>query len=728
MSYILYNIKKNNIEEIKKENVLDKLYYNKYRIPNTEELKLYLKKNKKLENIDKFKKIEDYVEYIRDNISKIDNKISLYDKYNENLYLINRNNVYNRVIFNHFRFPSKNIINNLINKKYKEKDKILSDRNKKKYNLINNFLLNFNLEILFETYVKIFYESSNRELTYCYKPSFMYYKHMKPFYKRSEIINLALNMGLIKPNKILYTKDKLKDLCVLISNNDISSFILKKHLNHIIINDCIGVVQYYSLQGSFFINEYLRENVTYNIRNLSLEKIIESMWNLILKAPKFDKKYVLYRFIKEDNHIKNLEIGNIYITPSFMSTTRDPFYNSENLKFGFILIKINIPKDIEGVALCIETVSQFPEEQEILFSPLTKLKLINKDNNIIYYHNDENFKSKIKTKYEFNYISNNKVIFPNIYKNKTEDNLINFLNLEDVNYKTIEEKLKYFISSYTDDKYQFNTKIGENIYEIFIEWYDSTDIYDKYYSMKSINGFSMYSFKNNNMLFFIEIGNIDGKVCMYIDYYFRYSTKGLMNEIEEKDYLIFLSSIALFFKVDNLIIFCQYNFCNLKNKNTDVYRGGYYNLDIYKYMKYKKKKYNYSSIIAKFSYLYLNDLFNTSPSDILSREDNDELYQIYQEYIKNNKNNLSDFYLWIVDNYCFLLNLYIEKIDKLFNIEQNPFREKNEYYIIEYGEFLYNNKIIDNVPHYKKKTLTNNIKFIVKNKNMYRINTSLRIR
>src|SRR5439155_2826613 len=106
---------------------------------------------------------------------------------------------------------------------------------------------------------------------------------------------------------------------------------------HIIVNNKIGIVQYYSLQGSYFMNKYLRNPNDY--KNELLEKAIFSMWELIDTAPSFDKSYILYRFINDDIYLKYLKIGDTFIDPSFISTTRDPFYKSETYKFGFILIK-----------------------------------------------------------------------------------------------------------------------------------------------------------------------------------------------------------------------------------------------------------------------------------------------------------------------------------------------------------------------------------------------------
>ena len=67
-------------------------------------------------------------------------------------------------------------------------------------------------------------------------------------------------------------------------------------------------------------------------------------------------------------------------------------------------MKVHIPKNKKGVALCLETCSHFPEEQEIIFPPGSQFKLIAKDSDITYYHTDLNFTTKVKTKYEFEWV------------------------------------------------------------------------------------------------------------------------------------------------------------------------------------------------------------------------------------------------------------------------------------------------------------------------------------
>ena len=145
----------------------------------------------------------------------------------------------------------------------------------------------------------------------------------------------------------------------------------------------------------------------------------------------------------------------------------------------------------------------------------------------------------------------------------------------------------------------------------------------------------------------------------------------------------------------------------------------------------KKKKYDFESVNSNFSYILLDELFETDPLNILKKEDKDEIYQIYQEYIKlNKKNNLGDFYLWLIQNYCFLIEIFTLKIDRLFGLNNNPFRKQNENYKLNYEEYLFNRKLIDFLPKksYKKIKDISFDKFLPNNKNLYRLNnSSLRI-
>ena len=81
-------------------------------------------KNTKNENDEITKFIEKYgvhksLKKIKKAISKIDNKIPLYDIYSENLYIIDKTNVYNRVMFYDYRFPDNEFVNKFNEKKKK---------------------------------------------------------------------------------------------------------------------------------------------------------------------------------------------------------------------------------------------------------------------------------------------------------------------------------------------------------------------------------------------------------------------------------------------------------------------------------------------------------------------------------------------------------------------------------------------------------------------------------
>ena len=62
-------------------------------------------------------------------------------------------------------------------------------------------------------------------------------------------------------------------------------------------------------------------------------------------------------------------------------------------------MNIELPKEFS--ILCIETVSQFPSEQEVILPPNTILKLQSKNNKNIYYHPNKNVQDKLNTVYEF---------------------------------------------------------------------------------------------------------------------------------------------------------------------------------------------------------------------------------------------------------------------------------------------------------------------------------------
>jgi len=240
-------------------------------------------------------------------------------------------------------------------------------------------------------------------------------------------------MGLSKVEKI-----NLKQIFKLCNKIRVNDFDMKTLLNHEIFirgNSAKYVIEYYSLYGSQYINNYLRKlvssykssiNVVYDV---FIENMISILWNFTINAPALTNDHYVYRFIDNDKYLENLKIGELYTDYSFTSTSRNPFYSPKNNYFGNILIKIKLPKNNKGICICLESYSLFYFEYEVLLPP-AKFKLIAKDDNFKYYHPNKEAQNKIKKKYEFellNHLENEPL---KIIKNKKINIKIPQLNIE----------------------------------------------------------------------------------------------------------------------------------------------------------------------------------------------------------------------------------------------------------------------------------------------------------
>ena len=112
----------------------------------------------------------------------------------------------------------------------------------------------------------------------------------------------------------------------------------------------------------YFMNKFLRNYFSYKNNKIITDSEYltksELVYNyskklikIIKEAPSFDNDYIVYRFVTDDSYLNKLKIGNIFVETGFMSTTRDPFYSNNENDFGFILLKIRLPKNIKGVGL-----------------------------------------------------------------------------------------------------------------------------------------------------------------------------------------------------------------------------------------------------------------------------------------------------------------------------------------------------------------------------------------
>lgn len=774
MQIILYNKENKQLDIIDPHNVIDGLYYLKYKLPNEVNIKEHMSKHKN-DTITNFfiNNIDEGINKIKNTISLISDKIPLFDAVSENLYIIHKSLVYDKVFKENYRFPDEEILKNItqdikeMTKDVRQIEKTINTTKKKismdifdKYNKLNyqkyssdilklrkfrkltlilKFMKSFNIEILYDTYIKTLYFNADqlgKNLTICKRPSYIsYLTHITPYYAKNEIINMALNIGIINPNDDLKNVD-INKLCKRVSANDISNTVLTEHQNYMLQNKMVGLVQYYSMQGSYFMNQYLRSQVSYNYKNNYLEQLITSMWKLLENAPKFDKSYTLYRFVQTDDFVSHLKIGDTYTEEGFMSTTRDPFYKDNNYGFGSVLFKIKIPANIQGVALCIETISHFPKEQEIILAPLSRFKLINKDNKCVYYHTNQKFGEKIKTRYEFEYIGKGNIKFPEREPYTGNDEPIDFLTIKKINSLTINEKINWFLMNYVNPMYQFDVLIGDKKITIQTEWCDSTNVYKNFYALNIKDGFIMYSLFNHHMLFIIELGEKEHIPCLFVNYYIKYTTLDINQVLGIENFTTFIASIAYYFEIPTVVLYNDYISCDYvdKNKIFDSKNGnmcGTYCVDFYNYLKNGKKKFLDVGVLCteinpEFKYFKLDTLSSINPSQIIIKknmreEDKDEIYQIYEKIYKNIidpiNDNLSSFYIWMVENHCPLLEKLINKMSMIEHFStENPF--VFDYYIFDAISYLYNRKLVNSYPKFM---LTSNITSrIIKHKNAYK--------
>jgi hypothetical protein len=451
------------------KNFIDKLFDNKINI---------VKKSDKI-------KLSEYDEYI-----------PMYDIYSEKIYPIINTDLHFRLKECHFRFITDEIYQWIKNKLKKEKNKKLIE----KYKLNLSIMDNYDLSILENTSNKALYKYTMElglSFSICKRNSFHpYLTNINPYYTKIELIKLGKNNKIIKEDANIKIIDKNVHykICKIITKNDISREEIRNSNLNLIKNDCIGLVSYYSFFGSYKFNNFLRNQKKENISLIELNNI-KKLCEVIKSSPKLKNDYYVYRFLANDDFLENLKIGDKFIDPGFLSTTRDPFYNPNKIKdsFGFILIKIHIPQK-KGIGIFAENYSLFGKEEEFILPPYCELKLVSKNDKFKYFHTNNEFEKIITKKYEFKLIKTN---FDKIEK-------INFLNEEipEINLYELEiggsdrlDILKNF-TYIANSLGEFQIDVDGKKIIFNYEWYDSTNTYSKFFYNKTKNGIIFINYQD----------------------------------------------------------------------------------------------------------------------------------------------------------------------------------------------------------------------------------------
>ena len=100
-------LKNNDTQKINEYNIdattLLLIHNNKLELPSNTELKPLIKIN-----------VDDYLKHIKKRISKIDDYIPLLDIFSRRMFMINKHNVYHRVVNEHYRLVNEHLINKMI--------------------------------------------------------------------------------------------------------------------------------------------------------------------------------------------------------------------------------------------------------------------------------------------------------------------------------------------------------------------------------------------------------------------------------------------------------------------------------------------------------------------------------------------------------------------------------------------------------------------------------------
>lgn len=685
---------KGNIQKVNYSDVLDELYYSLAVVYS-----------------DKYNEKE--LEDIKKSLSLSNDSIPLFDIFSRNVYLVKRQDVFNRVTNYHYRLPTENTMNLL-----KDNLKIEEEKESKNYGekLIKNinFLSNFNFEVLKNNFYRLVFLSSpsSNELTDCLKPSFISFTTNKPYYSKSELVNLAYNQGIKLDTNNL---EDLSKLCEKIKENDISSDEIIRHQKYIKDN-YKAYIQLYTLLGSFYWNYYLRNLST---KDTYVEMQIIKLQKIINNAPEFDKSYSLYRFISNDDYLSHLKPGDIFNEKSFISTTRNPFYDSKHSVFGFILIKIKIPKKVKGIALCIETYSLFPHEEEILLNP-SRLKLVKIVNDYNYYHPNTKVAQKINKLYEFELIESINLDIEHITKNyklsKEKIPVINWLqdkldtrNFDTKVYSFYRNKLPVF-----NNKRYFYSYFGSKklLFQAF--YLDDNPVYEKYFFLQKD--------KFKDQIYFINQDDETGEINLIIEIRdkisvnFLHKFTGSPFKFKDDDLALFISSIAKFFEISQVII--HNNYCSYKkiaqetqNKNKDslCFLSGdfkYYNKDLIDFMRGRNKRFeSIPGVSYNLKKHHIQKLIKTDALELFDNKGRGELYNLLIKLLKKDKNiKILDYYLYVHENNFYLmeeLNKTIAIYDRNLydNVKQSPWL--NSYYILYPEEYLFDKGLIKMVKIFK---------------------------
>ena len=553
--------------------------------------------------------------------------------------------------------PMYDIINNTII--LIPESKIYYNFNKNYLRIIDNSILRkLNIKISIDEkeiknrfYTKIFeqHPKLGKEITFCEKKSFLYFINYNnnPYYTNSELQkkNIFFNINL---------KDN-KKICNKLQGIELSKKDLQNSYDFLVKNKYDKIVKYYTFVGASNINEYLRGNIEY-VDTVD-KSIILKLDKAIKDSPNIDKDIVVFRFLSDDTFL-NLQMKNkVFIEKAFMSTTRNPMMKHAQLNFGKIIMRIFISKKYSNNYLSVESLSLFPDEQEIILDRGSKLKLKK-------IHSIDNMKI-----YDFEYIGTTK---------KSELNVSDNINLIDLKYFVNEQNLNNLYDEWNSYYNLVNLKIDDKDYLLKFGYLEDDPVLKKFFHYDK-NILYMYILtEDGDIDIFIEISD-NGIFINNFFKYFGYKSNTSINDYL-KIYKQLIGMLSISFNIGNVFINSMQISGYLLKENT--YSNNQICVDYYNYL-LNTKKILPSYLKNTFSVYYLNYL-------IKKKIDKNILFEFPSLKLfceKNNITTLKNLFINIVELHPSLMIDFYHMITYYFETFNNPF--SNDYFIINVKKMLF---------------------------------------
>ena len=545
--------------------------------------------------------------------------------------------------------PMYDVINNTI---------ILIPHNKIYYNFTKNYLrlidnnilkklkLNFTIDEtdIASRFYKIIFDnhpSLGKQITFCEKPYFVYFINYNnnPYYSQNELQAKSKFFNInVKDNK---------QLCKKLRKIELSKEDIINNFKYITSNGYDRILKYYSFIGAQFINNNLR-GISDKIDKVNKD-IILKLDEIIKNSPKLNTDQIVFRFLSDDTFLKTEMENGIFIDKGYISTTRNPIMESAKTNFGNIMMRIYIPKKFSDKYISMESISLFPQEQEILLPRNSKLKLLKE-------HNIDNQKI-----YDFEFIGTVK---------NNEINISSEIKEIDIKYFHLESSLKEF---YDDISYYtlINFKDGDKDNKFYFGYTKKPKALKKFFYFKE-DIFYLYQLdKSGNIDIFIEISK-DEIFINYFMKFFGHNTLETISEYIKSNY--FISIICLIFKKSKIYINSIQIPGYLLNKKFLSNNQIYY--DFYKML--KEDKYNVPSYLKmNFPIYYVKFLKKAEiKNEYISEFPSLKIFSIDKK-IKF----LDELFIHITESQPSLMIEFVNLCSNYFDSFNNPFN--NDFYVLD---------------------------------------------